>query len=166
MPTDPSADRAGCRPERRRGRRSRLGVAGGLAGYAIGSVVAFSSTDPLSTSALPGGGRGDAVQMAWFLAWTPHALLHGLDPFATTLLDHPGVADLADNTSVPLLGLLAAPVTLTLGPVAALNVLLRLAMLASAGAMFLVLRRVCTSDLAAFAGGAIYGFGPYLASHA
>jgi hypothetical protein len=104
--------------------------------------------------------------MAWFLAWTPHALWHGTDPFVTTLLDHPATVDLADNTSVPLLGVLAAPVTLTLGPVAALNLMLRLALFSSAAAMCWLLRRVCSSNAAAFLGGAVYAFGPYIAGHA
>jgi hypothetical protein len=143
-----------------------LAAAVGLAVYGLGALLAFSPRNPLSTTSLPGGGRGDAVQMAWFLAWTAHALAQRLDPFTTTLLDHPSVVDLADNTSVPLLGLIAAPVTAILGPVAALNVMLRLALFSSGASMFLVLRRWCASSSAAFLGGAIYGFGPYLASHA
>lgn len=104
--------------------------------------------------------------MAWFLAFTPHALLHGSDPFVTTLLDHPAIVDLGANTSVPLLGVLAAPVTLTLGPIAALNLLLRLSLFSSAAATYLLARRFCRSEPAPFLAGAVYAFGPYLAAHA
>ncbi|HQU26878.1 MAG TPA: hypothetical protein PLS29_07615, partial [Acidimicrobiales bacterium] len=51
--------------------------------------------------------------------------------------------------------------TSTLGPVAALNVLLRLAFATSAGAMFLVLRTWCRPWIA-FIGGLFFGFGPYM----
>ena len=54
--------------------------------------------------------------MSWFLAWTPFALGHGLNPFFTNYIDFPLGVNLASNTSVPLLGFLAAPVTLALGP--------------------------------------------------
>ncbi len=143
-----------------------MAIAVPLCAYALGALLAFSSLDPLGSTSLPGGGVGDAVQMAWFLAVTPHALAHGGSPFATTLIDHPAVVDLADNTSVPLLGVLAAPVTLTLGPVAALNLLLRLALFGSAAAMYLLLRRLRAGAPAAFLGGVVYAFGPFIAAHA
>jgi hypothetical protein len=108
-----------------------------------------------------GYGYGDAAQMTWFLAWVPYALRHGLSFFHTGFLDYPVGVDLANNTTVPLLGLLAAPVTVLLGPIAAFNMLLRLAFASSAASMFLVLRNWCRWP-AAFVGGLAYGFGPYM----
>ena len=99
--------------------------------------------------------------MTWFLAWVPYALRHGLSLFHTGFLDYPVGVDLANNTTVPLLGVLAAPVTVLLGPIAAFNILLRLAFASSATSMFLVLRNWCRWP-AAFVGGLAYGFGPYM----
>ena len=99
--------------------------------------------------------------MTWFLSWVPYALRHGLSFFHTGFLDYPLGVDLANNTSVPLLGLLAAPVTVLLGPIAAFNILLRLAFASSSASMFLVLRNWCRWP-AAFVGGLAYGFGPYM----
>ena len=106
--------------------------------------------------------QGDLTQMAWFLAWTPYALLHGHDLFQTTWLNAPAGVNLAQNTSAPLLGLLTAPLTLTKGVVASVNLLLWLSYVLSAGSMFLVLRRWVRSPWAAFAGGLLYGFSPYM----
>ena len=99
--------------------------------------------------------------MTWFLAWVPYALRHGLSIFHTGFLDYPLGVNLANNTSVPLLGLLAAPVTVLLGPIAAFNILLRLAFASSATSMFFVLKNWCRWP-AAFVGGLAYGFGPYI----
>ena len=106
--------------------------------------------------------QGDLTQMAWFLDWTPYALLHGRDLFQTTWLNAPAGVNLAQNTSAPLLGLLAAPLTLTKGVVASMNLLLWLSYVLSAGSMLVVLRRWVRSPLAAFAGGLLYGFSPYM----
>ncbi len=108
-----------------------------------------------------GFGYGDPARDSWFLGWTPFALSHGLTPFHTNFVDFPRGANLASNTSIPLLGILAWPVTSTLGPVAAYNVLLRLAFAASAGSMFLVLRTWCRTWIA-FVGGLFFGFSPYM----
>lgn len=109
-----------------------------------------------------GLGAGDLYQMAWFLAWTPYALIHGHNIFFTTSLNYPGGVNLAQNQSSPLLGLLTAPLTLLVNPVASTNLLLWLAFPLSASSMFFVLRRWVKWDVAAFAGGALYGFSPYI----
>ncbi len=109
---------------------------------------------------------GDRDQMAWFLAWTPYAILHLHNVFSTTWINYPAGANLAQNTSSPLLGLLAAPVTLWVNPMASVNLLSWLAFPASAGSMFFVLRRWVRWDPAAFVGGALYGFSPYVVAQA
>jgi hypothetical protein len=108
-----------------------------------------------------GQGYGDPTQTLWFLDWVPYALRHGLDLYHTNFLNYPGGVALANNTLSPLLGLLAAPVTLATGPVVAFNLLLRLAFASSAVSMFFVLRTWCRWP-AAFVGGLVYGFGPYM----
>lgn len=134
--------------------------------YAIGAIVLFRPLGPFSTDSLPRGGIGDPAQMVWFLAYTPHAISHGLNLFSTTLIDYPTGVDLASNTSVPLLGIISWPITATLGPVASFNFLLRLGIFLSAVSLFFVLRRWSTSTFARFVGGLCYGFGPYVISQA
>ena len=58
-----------------------------------------------------------------------------------------------------------APVTWLFGPVASLNVALTLGPALSALAMFVLLRRWVTWQPAAFVGGLLYGFSPFILVH-
>jgi hypothetical protein len=133
------------------------------------ALLVFLPAGPLATSTLPIAGVGnpayqDPFQMAWFLSYLPYALTHGAPLFHTTLIDYPVGVNLADNTSVPLLGLIGWPITATLGPIATFNVLIRLAFALSAASMFLVARRWCSSWQGPFLAGLLYAFGPYMTS--
>lgn len=55
-----------------------------------------------------------------------------------------------------------APITLVFGPIASLNFLAWLTFTSSALAMFLVLKKLLRWQFAAFIGGALYGFSPYM----
>jgi hypothetical protein len=136
-----------------------------VAAYVVLACLAFAPTAPFDGARLPNGPTGDPLQMVWFLAWTPSALLHGHNPFFTTAIDYPSGANLASNTSVPLLGLLAAPITYLFNPITTFNVLLRAALAGSAISMYFVLGRWCRSYSARVVGGLLFGFGPYLATH-
>ncbi|MBV9830792.1 MAG: hypothetical protein JOZ82_04295, partial [Marmoricola sp.] len=70
--------------------------------------------------------------------------------------------NLGVNTSMPLLGFLGWPVTASSNSVAAFNFLLRLSLALSALSMYLVLRRYVRSRAAAFVGGLLFGFSPYM----
>lgn len=135
--------------------------------YIIVAALIFWPATPWNASRLPerpfqlNAGFGDPAQMTWFLAWVPYALRHGLNLFHTNFLDYPKGVDLANGQLAPLLGMLAAPFTVALGPVASFNILLRLAFASSAGSMFCLLR-TWTRWPAAFVGGLLYGFGPYM----
>ena len=142
--------------------RKAIAILGALVLYAVLAIVIFDPLSPWTGDYLSRAGIGDPAQMVWFLAYTPHALVHGLNPFWTNLVNYPTGINLADNTSVPLLGLLAWPMTATLGPVSALNLLLRLGIFLSATSIFFVLHRWVTSRLACFIGGLLFGFGPYV----
>jgi hypothetical protein len=152
--------------------RARFGwrpIAGCLGAYVVLALLAYYPVGPFDSSRLPiaGGGNpagNDPFQMTWFLTFVPYALTHGLSLFHTNFVDYPRGVNLADNTSVPLLGILAWPITATLGPIASFNFLIRLSFAVSGGSMFLVLRRWCSSWLAAFIGGLLYAFGPYMAA--
>lgn len=105
---------------------------------------------------------GDVAQTVWFLAWVPHALLGGHNPLYTDAMNYPVGVNLAQNTATPLLGLLATPLTETLGPVASANFWMVLAMPLSAASAFVVLRHWRVGLPAAALGGLFYGFSPYV----
>lgn len=137
--------------------------------YVVLALLVFLPAGPLATSTLPIAGVGnpayqDPFQMAWFLSYLPYALTHGAPLFHTRLIDYPVGVNLADNTSVPLLGLIGWPITATLGPIATFNFLIRLAFALSAASMFLVARRWCSSWQGPFLAGLLYAFGPYMMS--
>lgn len=138
-------------------------IAGAL--YAIAAGAAYWPVSPLDAHHLVGCACSDPVQEVWFLNWTSYALQHGLNPFFTNYMLAPHGADLGANTSMPLLGLLGMPVTVSLGPVATYNLLLRLAFAASGTSMFVVLRRYAKWQPAAFAGGLLFAFSPFMVTH-
>ena len=90
---------------------------------------------------LQASGGNDTAEEVWFLAQTPWHLVHGVNPFDNTWLNVPVGLNLMDNTTMPLLGLLGAPITLLFGPIATLNVIVALGFSASATVFFLMARR-------------------------
>jgi hypothetical protein len=162
-------ERAGYESAAQRIRYEWFPIVGCLAAYVVLALAVFWPIGPFDTRSLPiaGGGNpagNDPFQMTWFLTYVPYAITHGLSLFHSNYVDYPGGVNLADNTSVPLLGILAWPITATLGPIAAFNFLIRLCFAVSGASMFLVLRRYCSSWQAAFIGGLLYAFGPYMAA--
>ncbi|MEX5633586.1 hypothetical protein [Parafrankia sp. FMc2] len=141
-----------------RARAARMPLAV-LAGYLVLAFALFRAA-----WADPGGvvyGYSDSILFAWYLGWIPHALVEGLDPFVTSHLNAPAGTNILWSTPVPLLGLLAAPVTAMFGPVVSLNLLITLAPALSGFLLFLVLLRWVSAPPAAVAG-LLYGFGPYM----
>jgi hypothetical protein len=106
----------------------------------------------------------DIFQTAWFLEWTPYAILHGHNLFESNALNVPVGVDLAQNTGMPLLGILAAPLTLLVNPIASENLLRFLGFVLSAYAAYWVIRKFVSWTPAAFIGGLLYGFSPYMVS--
>lgn len=131
-------------------------------GYLSIGLAAFWPVLPWDFAHHLFGAHGDYMQSVWFLGWVAHALVHGLNPFFSNAMLVPTGVNLAQNTESPLLGLVAAPFTLTLGPVVSANLLMVLAMPASATAAFVVLRKWRVWGPAAALGGLIYGFSPYM----
>jgi len=141
-----------------------IGAAGAV--YFVLACLIYWPATPLDASRLPGCACGDPEQQTWFLSWTSYALTHGHNPFLTGYLHAPMGANLAIDTSMPLLGILGIPITLLAGPVATFNLLLRLGLAASGASMFGVLRRYVSWWPAAFGGGLLFAFSPYLANQA
>jgi hypothetical protein len=157
-PHDPLAPAA-------RGAGRRSGVRAGLwagAGYLLLSLVVWWHVwtgHPTSTTTC---GCGDSSLFQWFLAWPAHAIAHGLDPWYSTTLFSPHGINLLSNTAVVAVGTVLAPVTWLFGPIATFNVALGLAPVLSALAMFFLLRRWVSWSPAAFFGGLLYGFSPFI----
>lgn len=107
-------------------------------------------------------GSGDPGQEVWFLAWLPHALTAGTNPFFSHAIFAPAGVNLLANTSVDLLGLVLWPVTAAAGPVAAFGLACLLAPAVSAVAAYAFCARYVAWRPAAFVGGLCYGFGPFV----
>jgi hypothetical protein len=122
----------------------------------------FAYRHLLNGSSLPACACGDQAQEVSFLAWFSFAVTHGHNPLFTPWTNYPYGINLAVNTSFPLLGLIAIPAVLTIGPVATYIWLLIAGFALSGLAMYILLRRWVRWPLAAFAGGLGYGFSPYM----
>jgi hypothetical protein len=109
------------------------------------------------------GGSGDANEYAWFLAWVPYALRHGMDPLISTYVNAPGGINLMWNTSVVLPSFLMSPVTMLCGAAFSYNVLVTAAPALSATFAYIAFRR-WTGRMPALAGAAFFGFSPYMVS--
>ncbi len=134
----------------------------GAAGYLVLSVALWWnvwSTHPTSTTTC---GCGDSSLFTWFFEWPAYAMAHGLNPLYSTYLFHPGGINLLSNTAEVGLGIVLAPVTWVFGPIATLNVVLTLSPFLSALAMYVLLRRWVSWSPAAFVGGLLYGFSPFI----
>lgn len=108
------------------------------------------------------GGPGDPPMLMWFLHWTPWALADGRNPFVTDHIGFPGGVNLLWNTTMFLPGLILAPVTAALGAVVSYNTLVTANVALSAWCAFLALRCFAVRPWAAFVGGLVYGFSPYM----
>lgn len=161
MPPEPGGPSAGRARDGTAGRRW-LVLAGVTVVYAAIAVVAYLPTLPLDGSHTQVCTCADTAQQVWFLGWVPFALTHGHSLFFSNWILYPAGVNLTDNTAMPLLGILAAPVTLLAGPVAAYNLVLRAGFVLSALAMFVTVRRLVRWWPAAFAAGLLYGFSPFM----
>src|SRR6476659_1716908 len=152
----------GMREVLRSPRRRSLGV---LACYLFLSVCLWRSLVPhLATHAL-GGGRLDPGIFIWWFEWSAYAVTHAMNPLRSTYLDAPIGVSAMWNTSVPALGLVFAPITLTLGAVVSFNVACILGPPLSAWTAWLWLRRH-VHDAAAAVGGLVFGFSPFVIGQA
>ena len=143
------------------GSRGWKTLALGAGAYLLLSVVLWSQAwrHPTATTTC---GCGDTSLFTWFLDWPAYAISHGLNPFYSTAMHVPGGVNLLANTSVVAVGFVLAPITWLFGPVATLNVALTLAPALSALSMYVLLRRWVSWAPAAFVGGLLYGFSPFI----
>jgi hypothetical protein len=137
-------------------------VVGAFAGYLAVSVGLWWNVWSTHPTTVTSCACGDASLFIWFLEWPAYAIAHGHNPFYSAALFHPAGIDLLSNTSVLAVGVVLAPVTWLFGPVATMNVASTLGPALSALAMFWLLRRFVSWTPAAFVGGLVFGFSPFV----
>lgn len=103
----------------------------------------------------------DSYQHIWHQWWVAYALTHGQNPFFTNLLYYPEGIDLFWQTLGFTQGLVAVPITLTLGSVAGVNFTVFSSFVVGGYAVFLLTRRLTGSVAGALVAGTIYAFSPY-----
>ena len=133
-----------------------------FAGYLALAIVLFGRGLFGAFTTKQIGISADPELMDWMLVWWPHALLTHRNPFLTDAFWAPVGFNLAWTTSIPLIALAAAPITLTLGPLAALNSVCLLSVALAAWAAFALCRYLCGDGRAASVGGFVFGFSPYM----
>jgi hypothetical protein len=107
-------------------------------------------------------GTGPDVQIfEWGLRWWPYALGHGLDPLQSARVWPPDGGLVLWSTTVPLLSVLATPLTLLAGTQVSWNVLVVVAPATAAWAAWLLCSELEATPAAALFGGALFGFGSY-----
>jgi hypothetical protein len=146
-------------------RARRVSVAESLMALAVLGAVTVAWFWPGLTAPVTAnvGGSGDAYGSMWALGWIPFAIGHGMDPLVSHFVHFPGGVNLMWNTSMPLLGLLLSPVTVTAGVVASYNTLAVAGPALSSWAAYLAFRR-WTGMVPAFLGALTFGFSPFVAA--
>lgn len=134
-----------------------------LAGYAAAALLVTAPAWLHATTSLSGN-VGDPYKFIDWLAWIPHAISQLHNPFFTGAVDAPRGVNLAWEGTVPLGGLVVWPVTATLGPLAAYNVWLLIALTLDGWCTYLWLR-MHVRPVAAFVAGLTVALGPYLVVH-
>ena len=107
----------------------------------------------------------DPMQFIWFLGWFPWAVLHGHNPFHTNAIDFPHGVGLSWNPLLPTLGVVASPITLTLGATFTYSLVMTLSPALTTLTGFWWLRRYTRHPAPAAAGGFAIGYCPFIAGH-
>ncbi|HUW80191.1 MAG TPA: hypothetical protein VMV54_04750 [Acidocella sp.] len=107
------------------------------------------------------GSGSDPTLIMWFLSYWPWAFTHHVASLHTHLMWQPVGLNLAWTTCVPLLALLALPITLLGGPVRAFNLLTLAAPVLAALAAYLLCLELFEVPVAALIGGWLFGFSSY-----
>ncbi|HTJ09635.1 MAG TPA: hypothetical protein VL393_08095 [Candidatus Binataceae bacterium] len=111
------------------------------------------------------GAGPDPGLMMWFLVWWPHAIINGINPLLSSAIFAPTGFNLAWQTSIPLASVIASPLTATLGPVAAFNILCLLSLPLDAWCAFILCRYITRSYLSSLLAGYIFGFSAFTLGH-
>jgi hypothetical protein len=104
----------------------------------------------------------DQAFFVWCLVWWPYAAAHRLNPFITKLIFAPAGFNLAWSTSIPLISILAYPLTSTIGPIATFNLLCIVFPPLSAWTAYLLCDEITGRFWPSMMGGYIFGFSSYM----
>jgi hypothetical protein len=129
--------------------------------YAVCSLALFGIPVLPDLSGRVIGWGVDPASHVWFLAWWPHAIASGTNPFLTHVVWAPSGYNLAGSTAMPGPSLVLAPVTALFGPVVSYNLLCLAAPALSAWTAFLLCRRVTCRFAPSLVGGYLFGFSTY-----
>jgi hypothetical protein len=129
--------------------------------YLVLAMATYGHVDSLGPGHMAGYGTNDTIVQIWWLAWAAHAMPQVHNLLFTQGQNYPFGQNFGVNGSMLALGFVFTPITKLFGPVVTWNLLVRLALAASALSMCLVLRRWTTWWPAAFLGGLLYGFSAY-----
>ncbi len=110
------------------------------------------------------GKGGDLSTGAWFLEWVCYAVVHLHNPLVTDWGNYPYGVNGVTNLSMPLLGVLGTPVTLAFGAFVTTTLFFTLAFPLSSLSAYVLISSWVRWRPAAFGGGLLYGFSPYLAA--
>lgn len=143
-------------------RRLSLARAAVPAGYAAISFLYFGARVAEHPGRLIIGSGGDPQIFVWSVAWWPHAILHGENPFVTHAIWAPDGLNLAWTTSIPGVAVLVSPVTLLFGPVVAYNVAAVLLPALAAWTAFLLCHHLTRALWPSLVGGYLFGFSSYM----
>lgn len=106
-------------------------------------------------------GAGDPTEFMWCLEWWPYAIMHGLDPLYSHVFWSPTGQNLASATTIPLPSMLAWPLTATIGPLGAYNVMTLLSPAFAALTAYLLCAEICGRRAPAALGGWVFGFSSF-----
>jgi hypothetical protein len=106
-------------------------------------------------------GTQDPAAYMWALAWWPHALAHGLNPFVTHYLWSPTGVNVAQGAMIPTAAIAMAPLTELAGPIVSYNFVSIVSPVLAALTAYLLCRRIVGRELPAIAGGYLFGFSAY-----
>lgn len=152
--------RRGAGEARHVGRRS-LDRAAILALYCGSSVLLFGlKVLPNPSATVLSSTPKDASLFIWALNWWPYTVAHGINPLFTSAVFAPAGYNLAWTTIIPLPGLVFAPITLMVGPVASFNLLSLLAPALTAWTAYVLCFEVTGNVASAMFGGFVFGFSP------
>jgi hypothetical protein len=143
------------------------GLRGAIAAFLIylfASVVLFGLPvlSHLSRDCLCIPTTTDESASSWALAWWPHALLHGLNPFFPRIIYAPQGIDIAQGALMPGLALALTPVTALTSPLVAYNLAALMAPPLAAFTAFLLCRRLTGQFWPSLVGGWLFGFSTYM----
>lgn len=108
------------------------------------------------------GVLGDPDEYTWFLGWFRYAASAHVNPLLSDYMNYPAGINLMWNTSNPLVALLASPLTGLVGPIAAYNLLVPMAMAVSGWCAYLAARHFGASVPASAFAGLLFTFSPYM----